>query len=230
VTASSPPIAERFREYGGEHVEVLENYVQDRALTVTASPRGDGDVLFGWLAGNEHHLELERVGIRDAVGRLLDAHERLRFRSIGVSLGLRHARFEHVPRVDFFELPEAMAEWDVGVAVIADIPFNHARSSIKVKEYAAVGLPWLASDVGPYRGLGEKQGGRTVPNDRWYEEIERLFLKERDRRKLARRARRWGREQAMKANAKRWEDALGGALERARARGGGVAARGDNRN
>jgi glycosyltransferase involved in cell wall biosynthesis len=216
VTVTNPRLAERYREdYGAAHVEVLENYVQDASLRATAPPNGEG-VVFGWLAGNEHHLDVERVPIRDAFGRLLDAHEQLRIRMIGVSLGLRHERYEHVPHVDFFDLPRALAQLDVGMAVLADIPFNYGRSDIKVKEYAALGKPWLASPVGPYAGLGERQGGRLVPADRWFEEIERLLLSPRDRRKLAKRAAKWGRAYAMSAHAKRWEAAISAALGRAR--------------
>jgi glycosyltransferase involved in cell wall biosynthesis len=218
VTTPSTTVAERFREYGGAHVQVIENYCPDRALSASAPPHGD-DVIVGWLAGSEHHVDVERVPIRDAVGRLLDAHAQLRFRTIGVSLRLQHERYEPISRIDFFDLPPAMAEFDIGIAVIADIPFNQGRSNIKIKEYAVLGKPWLASDVGPYRGLGEQQGGRLVANDRWYEEIERLLAKPRDRKKLAKRARRWGREQAISANAKLWEDALNGAVARARGAG-----------
>jgi hypothetical protein len=215
VTAPSPVVAERLREYGAQHVQVIENYVPDATLNAGAPPNGD-DVVIGWLAGTEHHLDVKRVPVSEAMGRLLDAHEQLRVQTIGVRLKLKHERYEPIPRVDFFDLPPAMARWDVGMAVIADIPFNHGRSSIKVKEYAALGRPWLASPVGPYASLGEKQGGRLVPDDRWYEEVERLLLKPRERHKLAKRARRWGRSQAISANVRLWEDALKGAIARAR--------------
>ena len=56
---------------------------------------------------------------------------------------------------------------------------NRARSNIKLKEYAAAGACWLASPIGPYVGLGEKQGGRLVA-----------------RRRLARRARPPARQAA----------------------------------
>jgi len=118
-----------------------------------------------------------------------------------------------------------LTEWDVGLAVIADIPFNRARSNVKLKEYAALGLPWLASPIGPYAGTGEKQGGRLVPDDGWYDALERLVLKPRERRKLAKRAAKWGREQTIGANVAVWEKALEGAVARARGARGQEAAR-----
>jgi hypothetical protein len=212
--AASVPIAERFREYGAAHVEQIENYVPDAVLKASAPPNGDR-VVAGWLAGNEHHLDVSRLPLREEVERALDAHPQLIVETLGCTLGLRHERYRHVDRLDFFDLPPHLATYDIGLAPIADIPFNRARSNIKVKEYAALGRPWLASPVGPYASLGEKQGGRLVPDDGWAEAIGRLVEKPRERRKLAKHARKWGRSQTVFAHAERWERALTDAVVRA---------------
>jgi hypothetical protein len=212
--ASSDPIAERFGEYGAAHVETIENYVQPQSLSASAPSNGDG-VVAGWLAGNEHHIDIERMPLREQFGRALDANPQLVVETIGVRIGLRHERYRHVDRVDFFDLPRKLAEHDVGLAPIADIPFNHARSNIKIKEYAALGRPWLASPVGPYARLGEQQGGRLVPDDGWADALGRLMEKPRERRKLAKRARKWGRTQSVPDNAELWERALSAAIVRA---------------
>jgi glycosyltransferase involved in cell wall biosynthesis len=211
--ASSQPIADRFREYGAENVRVIENYVPDEAVGVSAPPNGS-QVVAGWLAGSEHHIDMERMPLRDVFERLLDAYPQLVIETVGVSMGMKHERYRNDPHVDFFKLPPKLAQFDIGLAPIADIPFNHARSSIKVKEYAAVGRPWLASPVGPYAPLGEREGGRLVPEDAWFEAIARLVEKPRERRKLAKRARKWGREQAISANVELWERALVDAIVR----------------
>jgi len=212
--ASSDPIAERFREYGAAHVETIENFVQPGSLLARAPSNGDV-VVAGWLAGNEHHIDIERMPLREQFGCALDANPKLVVEVLGVSVGLRHERYRHVDRVDFFRLPEKLAEYDIGLAPIADIPFNHARSNIKVKEYAALGMPWLASPVGPYARLGEKQGGRLVPDDGWADALGRLMEKPRERRKLAKQARKWGSTQAVMQNAELWERALSAAIVRA---------------
>ncbi len=213
--ATCPTIAQRFREYGAEHVQVIENYVPDAALDVVPRRDDGGEtVVAGWMAGSEHHLDVEQLPLRELIGRALDAHPQLVFESVGTGLGLRHERYRHISHVDFFELPQKLAEWDVGIAPIADIPFNHGRSNIKVKEYAAQGRPWLASPVGPYADLGEKQGGRLVADDDWTQALGRLAAKPRERRKLAKRARTWGRAQAISANVGLWERALAEAVTR----------------
>lgn len=213
--ASSPPVAERFREYGAAHVRLIENYVPDAALSVSGPPSREW-LVAGWLAGQEHHVDIEQLPLREAFERLLDAYPQLVIETIGVSLGMRHERYRNERHVDFLALPGRMARFDIGLAPIADIPFNRARSSIKVKEYAVLGRPWLASPVGPYAPLGEREGGRLVSDGGWFEAVARLIDKPRERRKLAKRARAWGRRQAMSAHAHLWEEALAEAIERAR--------------
>ena len=126
-------------------------------------------------------------------------------------------RYRRQPLVQYRELADHVATFDVGIAPLDDIPFNRARSSVKVKEYAAAGVPWLASPIGPYRELGEKQGGRLVVDDRWHEELQRLILDGRARAKLAKRGRKWASGQTVAANLKEWEAVLAEAIERARA-------------
>ncbi len=67
--------------------------------------------------------------------------------------------------------------WDIGLAPLADTPFNRAKSSIKTLDYAALGLAVLASDGPVYRGsLADGPGGMLVANEAgaWYAALSRL--------------------------------------------------------
>lgn len=207
VTAPSAMLCEHYRDRGAARVQMIENYVRNELPGIPARQNGDG-VRIGWLAGAEHHLDVERISIRAALERLLDAHPDVRVTSIGAGLGIRDERYRHVRRLDFVDLPKEMASFDVGIAPIADIPFNRGRSNVKLKEYAAQGIPWLASPIGPYVGLGEREGGRLVPDDGWCEALERLVVRGRERRKLAKRAAKWGCGQTIGSNIEVWEAAL----------------------
>lgn len=162
------------------------------------------------MASVEHGFDLAHLSIVQALQALLDAHPDLHVTTIGLRLDLRSRRYEHVAPVALRDLLRHISSFEVGIAPLSPaLPLNHWRSNVKVKEYAAVGVPWLASPIGPYAGLGEKQGGRLVPDDRWHEELDRLIRDARARRKLAKRALRWGREQMLSRNVARWERALG---------------------
>ena len=78
--------------------------------------------------------------------------------------------------------------WDIGIAPLADTLFNRCKSAIKALDYAALGLPVLASDRAAYRGsLAEGPGGRLLPDDEdaWFVALTSLVRDVRLRRKLA---------------------------------------------
>jgi glycosyltransferase involved in cell wall biosynthesis len=215
VTTPSEALAERLREHGAPRVTVIENYVRDHfAHMPRPNHRG---VTIGWVAGLEHQADVEVLPIRETLERLLDARENVTVASLGLGLGLRNSRYLHIASTPLTDLHEFVGEFDIGIAPLSDIPFNRSRSSVKIKEYAAAGVPWLASPIGPYAGLGEKQGGRLVPDGDWHAALSRLLDKPRERRKLEKRARRWGAGQTLSANAGVWEAHFVAAVERARA-------------
>lgn len=215
VTTTSPVLAEQYRAWGASEVHVVENYLPDY-YAAARTPRPDDGIVIGWTAAAEHAYDLQQLGLRATLERLLAAHPRVRVVSAGLKLGLPADRYQHTEVVQYQALGQYVSAFDVGIAPIADIPFNRAKSNVKVKEYAAVGVPWLASPIGPYAGLGEKQGGRLVPDDRWYEELERLVTDERARRKLTKRGVKWGDSQRLRRNIDRWQAAVERAAELAR--------------
>jgi len=136
--------------------------------------------------------------------------------TIGIKLPLAGDRYEHVRGVPLTRLIQQLSACSIGIAPLSPaVAINHARSSIKLKEYAAAGVPWLASPIGPYAGLGEREGGRLVAEDRWFEELDALVRGDRLRRRLAKRAQRWGRAQLLSRNIDRWERELAWAVAHA---------------
>jgi glycosyltransferase involved in cell wall biosynthesis len=203
VTAPSRTLVERLREYGAPHAELLENQLPDQFVLRSRPPR-EG-VTIGWIAGLEHQLDVERIPIREALQQLLDERPQVRVVSFGLGLGLRGERYRHVNVVPLLELTRAAGAFDVGIAPLSDLAMNRARSNVKLKEYAAAGACWLASPIGPYADLGEKQGGRLVADDGWHAALARLVDKPRERAKLAKRAGKWVSGQTLSKSARDWE-------------------------
>jgi glycosyltransferase involved in cell wall biosynthesis len=206
VTTPSAALAQQYRELGAGDVRVIENHLPPEFQGVRQAPH-DG-VVIACLAGLEHQVDYQRLGLHDAFARLLDAHADVRLLCIGVGPGFATDRCEHLPLVRFLELVPTLARADIGVAPLIDVAWNRARSNVKLKEYAAAGLAWLASPVGPYAGMGERQGGRLVPDDGWHDALARLVINARERRKLAKRAGKWARGEGIDQHASRWEAAL----------------------
>jgi glycosyltransferase involved in cell wall biosynthesis len=220
VTTPSAVLADQYRELGAGEVRVLENYMPPEFAKVRAAKHKG--VAIACLAALEHQVDYQELGLRDVLLGLLDAHPELRVTSFGLGLGLGHERYEHVELVSFLDIAKTFSRFDIGIAPLVDIPWNRARSNVKLKEYASGGIAWLASPVGPYAGMGEREGGRLVPDDGWHAALERLIANGRERRKLAKRAARWVDGEGIEQHADRWEaalrDAVGSAAARARDR------------
>jgi len=217
VTTPSEALAEQLVREGAPQAAVIPNYVPDRFLGPDRQPHPR--ITIGWTAALEHAADVQRLPILQALQRLLDERDDVNVISLGLRLGLHSERYFHIPYVPLAVLTRQLVEFDVGIAPLSDIEFNRSRSNVKLKEYAAARVPWLASPIGPYAGMGEKQGGRLVADERWHEELVRLIEKPKDRRKLARRGEKWVAGETLSRNAHAWEGALARAVERARAAG-----------
>jgi glycosyltransferase involved in cell wall biosynthesis len=200
-TTTNEALARKYRAAGVRRVEVVGNYLRP---DVDRSRRPHDGVVIGWVAGLDHLADVARIDVADALRRIVDERDDVRVECIGVDLRLPE-RYRHDPVVDFHALPGRIAGFDVGIAPLADLPCNHVRSDIKVKEYAASGVPWLASPVGPYEQLGEGQGGRLVADDGWFQALGRLVASADERRRLGEAGRAWAASQTMDAMAHRWE-------------------------
>lgn len=214
VTTPSQVLAERYREAGSTNVEVIENYLP-REFARQRRRRHAGLVI-GWIAGLEHAVDDARLGIGDLLRRLLDEYPKLRVAVVGHDLGIDHDRYFHLQRTGFEALLHTAAGFDIGIAPLASSRFNSARSNVKVKEYAALGIPWLASPVAPYVGLGPDQGGLLVSDDEWEGALRGLIDHPLRRARLGRHARAWAETQTIEVAIGQWEEAFERAVARAR--------------
>jgi glycosyltransferase involved in cell wall biosynthesis len=216
VTTPSETLAERYRRASRADVRVLPNYLPptfERPERVMPHP---SIVRVAWVASPEHRDDYERLGLKDTFQRLLERNLELEIVLFGLDLELNSRRYFHMPFAAYGDLPNTLSRVDIGIAPIASNDFNAIRSDVKLKEYAAMGLPWLASPIGPYAGLGEAQGGRLVPDDRWYEEIDALVQDADERSRLGYRARQWAAGERIEDHVEEWERLYAEAAERAR--------------
>jgi hypothetical protein len=212
VTTTGSELAGRLRRLGGDS-RIVENYVETGF--VRARRAGGDGVTIGWVAAAEHRGDLRELRLRRTLDALLREQSHVSLVSVGVNLGVQSDRYTHVEHVPFPQLPDTIARFDLAIAPIADVSFNRVRSNIKVKEYAAGGVPWLASPIGPYRGMGEEQGGRLVPDYGWSEQLSALVTDHAARGALADCAGAWGRTQTVVGNVHEWEAVFAEAAERA---------------
>ena len=108
----------------------------------------------------------------------------------------------------FVQWATAVNAWNIGLAPLAGTAFNACKSSIKILDYAALGLAVLASNTESYRGaLSDGPNGGLVENtgDAWYEAIGRAIRDPAHRQNLAHDAARHLRDSGtLKARAAIW--------------------------
>jgi glycosyltransferase involved in cell wall biosynthesis len=217
VTTPSRVLAERFRERGAKDVRVIDNYIPADFLRIR--PEGRAGFIVGWHASHEHNWDRIKLSVADILGGLLEAHPHVHVVTIGVDLELDSNRYDYVEEVQLHELTNHLADFDIGIAPLADTPFNRARSAVKVREYAAAGVPWLASARGPYVELGKEQGGRLVEDGDWFDALDELIRSPMQRMRLRRRAKSWTKRELIDEQVVQWEEALMDVVEDHRSSG-----------
>ena len=106
--------------------------------------------------------------------------------------------------------------WDIGIAPLADTPFNRAKSDLKHLDYAAQGAAGIFSRVTSYRHtVRDGETGLLVPNSiaAWEDGLERLIGDAALRARLATGAADYlRRERSLAVMAPRWTAAVLGLL------------------
>jgi hypothetical protein len=83
------------------------------------------------------------------------------------------------------DFPEGLANFDIGLAPITRTAFNCAKSNLKLLEYSAYKIPWVASKVAPYARLKRYcEGGFLAEGDGWITAISTLIENEQARREM----------------------------------------------
>jgi glycosyltransferase involved in cell wall biosynthesis len=73
------------------------------------------------------------------------------------------------------DLPGLLHAIDIGVVPLNNIQFNHAKSYLKGLEYAAAGIPFIASDLPEYRYLADAGVGRIASTpSQWMAHLDEL--------------------------------------------------------
>jgi glycosyltransferase involved in cell wall biosynthesis len=216
VTTPSALLADLLAAEGRRDVQVLGNHLPP-TFTRPARVMPHTGVTICWQAMPQHMGSFAALGIRETLEHLLARHAHLSIVGIGLDLELRSRRYTHFAGIAYGGLPPYLALCDIAIAPLAETAVNEARSDVKLKEYAAAGVPWLASPIGPYAGKGETQGGRLVADGDWHAAIEELMNDADLRRVLSQRGQRWAAGETIEAHVEAWEQTFEEAVARARA-------------
>lgn len=172
VYASTPALAARLASrFPGQRVfhGMYAPYLGDR-LEPQPARAGQAPTV-GYMGSKGHQQDL-RIAVPGLV-RLMTDRPDIRFETFGtISMPEELLAFgtrvkAHAVNKSYVAFLDALAglQWDVGIAPLADEPFNQCKAPTKYVEYSAAGIPVVASNVDVYRGVVAAGGGTLVDGD-----------------------------------------------------------------
>lgn len=91
-------------------------------------------------------------------------------------IGIDDSLFSHEPMKPIMTYPEMFRKIDVGIVPLNNVEFNDAKSFVKGLEYAAAGIPFIASPSPEYSYFAEKGVGRIAnTQEEWVSHAEELL-------------------------------------------------------
>lgn len=190
LVVSTDTLAEAYRHFIDD-VRVVPNRLDDRIwLPLQAQKHTASRPRIGWAGGSAHERDLML---------LKPVIERTRAEADWVFFGmcpeeLRPLIAEYHEFGALIDYPERLAalNLDLAVAPLADTPFNHAKSNLRLLECGVLGIPVVCSDVTPYRD----SPACRIPNDadQWTEALRARIHDPDARDREGRALRQWVRE------------------------------------
>ena len=161
VVASTEQLANSLQAFHNE-IHIIPNRLPPdiwRGLERSPS-KADSRLTVGYIGTPSHVPDLRLVSntLRDLLDRFAG---KLEFLSVGVKLdkdlhanpAVRYCRPPRAVRKSYAEFARFAASLpiDIGIAPLADTPFNRCKSDLKFLEYAELGIPAVFSDLAPYQ-------------------------------------------------------------------------------
>jgi O-antigen biosynthesis protein len=186
--------------------------------------KNDDIIRMGWFGSASHQSDLEMVS--NIITKICRDNPNVHFTVFGFTpkdvfgmIPLRDTKCSHCGgegQLEFFdgvpilEYPAKMKSLalDIGIAPITETAFNECKSDLKFKEYSALGIPTVASNIKPY-SVSIKNGVTGYlagSGQEWYNYLE-LLIKDRGKREeMGKNAYQFYRENTIDKHIHKWLD------------------------
>jgi glycosyltransferase involved in cell wall biosynthesis len=203
--ASTEPLAELVRPFQ-PNVRVVKNRIDARLLDLP--DRRPQRITVGWAGGDSHLDDLRLV--QKQLQRFLRRNPQVEFHCVGTDFRtLLKLPGRSTGWLDLWDYYRAL-DFHVGVAPLTRSRFNDCKSHIKALEYAARGIPVVASDEPPYRDfvLDGVTGYLVRDEHEWGARLYELVRNHRLREEMGRKAREVAAEWTIQRGWPEWEAAF----------------------
>jgi len=188
-------LADRYGQYG--RMVVVPNYpdLSLESWSQPKTPRPDVAPVIGWGGSLMHEVSWRKSGVLSGMATVLKRFPHAQLAIYGaknvytaITRRLPAQQVMYYGTLPFTEWPKAIRNFDLGLAPMYGAYDMH-KSNIKLIEYAACGVPWVASDVPVYR---QAAGGYLVQTPRaWREATLTILTEPRTRERLAQAGQAW---------------------------------------
>lgn len=218
VTVSTPQLT-KYARHG--RVSILRNNVPDSIFGFAPETRNFGSPRIGWTGSVQTHPD-DLQQTKGSVAGLLRTNG-LGFTVIGdgeyVATNLQFSPDTPVFATGWVPIEHyygALANhMDIGIVPLEMSPFNEAKSALKGMEYAALGIPFVASPTREYLRMEAYGIGKIAktPGD-WRKHLQRMLDRTSETERIANEARdRIKAEHTYSVNAPQWIDAWEKAID-----------------
>jgi glycosyltransferase involved in cell wall biosynthesis len=219
ITVSTPQLAKEYFPYNPT-IYVVPNYLDKELWDQPILKKNDGKIRIGWMGGNAHADDLKMISkviekiVKEFKGKVV-------FETIGMTKQELHGVFpmqefdgecpsckyegvlHHYPGEDLQNYPMILASkgWDIGLAPVIGNAFGNSKSDLKIKEYAAAGIPIVASPIPPYVEASNYAQIRFATTfEEWYNCIKDLILHPDKRDVMVRHNKEWAEKNWIQDN------------------------------
>jgi len=222
ITVSTPQLAREYFPYNPT-VYIIPNYLDKEKWNNPIIKRQDNKIRIGWMGGNAHADDLKMISnvlnkiIKESKGKVI-------FETMGMtkqelsgvfpfkdfSAVCPHCGYEgdvhNFPGESQNDYPFILTSkgWDIALAPVINNAFGNSKSDLKIKEYAAAGIPIIASPITPYKESADNGVDIVFANDfnEWYNEINGLIKNVKRREDMARKNKEWAKKNWIQDNTK----------------------------
>jgi glycosyltransferase involved in cell wall biosynthesis len=208
VTVTTDVLAEVVAEHN-PNVHVVPNRIPAWLLEHQRPQRDEFTV--GWAGGPSH--EIDWVDAAPQVGRFLKRNPAVGVHLMGASFRSMLSWERQRIRLDRWidSLPDyyRALDFDVALAPLAAHVFNRGKSGLRLLEMAALGIPVVASDFGPYADptLHGVRGFLVKADHEWPTHLRALASNPDLRADMSRAGREWAAERTVEGNLGDWLNA-----------------------
>jgi O-antigen biosynthesis protein len=195
VTVSTPQLAREYFPYN-PYIYVVPNFLDKSVWDNSPAKKLDGKIRIGWIGGNAHADDLRMVS--KVLDKLVKRYKgKVIFETMGMtaqelagvfpmqatdstcpSCGYE-GELHHFPGEAQQDYPMVLASkgWDIAIAPVISNAFGNCKSDLKLKEYAAAGIPVVASPITPYleASLNNAQVLFATTFEEWYNNLDKLI-------------------------------------------------------